>query len=178
MRVYHDWEFLERGPGYPVVPLSVGMIREDGKTFYRIFAEAPWTIVNKHSWLKENVLPALDLGTITTNDQIIASTLDIREGVYRFLQDASADRKLELWGWYSAYDMLCLSQLFNSLIELPRFVPKWTNDIRQEAYRLDVRIPSMRTTKEIQHNALHDAIVELRMHEWLIGYERNLDGSV
>lgn len=179
MRIYHDWEFLEEGHGKPIHPISVGMVREDGEELYLEFANAPWTAIYKHEWLKANVVPHLDkeshaaiIRGATTD--VMKSRLGVLRKVSEFLEDAyKADKvnPIELWGWYSSYDHVCLGQLFGKMIHLPDHVPMWTNDLRQEARRLGVRIPNMRLEGEVAHNALDDARAEMRMHEWLMAYE-------
>lgn len=170
MRVYHDWEFLETGNS--VYPISVGMIREDGKSLYYEFLDAPWDKVEGHPWLLHNVVPLLNL------EEHGKTTQAIRAEVKTFLNAASAhnnEGKLELWGWYSAYDHVCLGQLFRAMVNLPRYVPMYTNDIRQEVHRLgNPRIPDLRKFNENVHHALDDAVAEMRMHRWLINYEYNL----
>lgn len=175
MRVYHDWEFLETGNS--IYPISVGMVAEDGSALYYEFSNAPWTDVFKHEWLRENVVPHL---TCTKDGSPVAGfgtptfkgRLAIQDKVYNFLLNASSESPLELWGWYSAYDHVCLAQLFGRMLDLPDFVPMWTNDLRQEVHRLgNPTIPELRKPDEIVHHALDDAKAEMRMHEWLMNYE-------
>lgn len=164
MKIWHDWEFLEKGNS--VYPISVGMVTDDGHELYYEFSEAPWGMIRDHEWLMENVVPNLASYSFTTSY--------IQERVYEFLKKAmfrDSKNYLELWGWYSSYDHVCLGQLFGAMVNLPAFVPMYTKDLKQEADRLDVRIPDLRQPGEIEHNALHDARVERRMGEWLIGYE-------
>jgi hypothetical protein len=174
MRVYHDWEFLEEGNS--IYPISVGMVAEDGSELYYEFINAPWGKVFAHDWLPENVLPALKGGQTAyitgEGNAIVKSTMAIRIKVFDFLKAASQDSRLELWGWYSAYDHVCLAQLFGRMVDLPGFVPMYTKDIKQEADRIGGRIPDMRKPGEIVHNALDDARAEQRMHQWLIRYEK------
>lgn len=175
MKVTHDWEFLEHGNS--VHPLSVGMVREDGAELYYEFIQAPWDRVYKHEWLRENVVPKLNCTTdgslvIGQSNDIVKPTLSIRSKVYDFLKEAAEDSPLELWGWYSAYDHVCLGQLFGAMVSLPEFVPMWTNDIRQESYRLeDIRIPNFYEPGELEHHALDDAKVEMRMLKWIQNYD-------
>ena len=41
----------------------------------------------------------------------------------------------ELWAWCGAYDHVALCQLWGRMIDLPKGVPMWTNDLKQEAER-------------------------------------------
>lgn len=164
MRVYMDWEFLETGNS--IYPISVGMVTDSGKELYYVFKDAPWDLIAEHDWLSANVVPYLKADKFN-----LADTKTIRYEVSTFLQTASiVDRyntSLELWGWYSAYDHVCLGQLFGAMVNLPDFVPMYTNDMKQEADRLKVTIPDMRVAGELMHNALDDARAEKRMGDWL-----------
>ena len=61
----------------------------------------------------------------------------------------------ELWAWYAAYDHVALAQLFGRMIDLPKGIPMWTNDLRQEVSRLgDPKLPEQ---EGAAHNALEDA---------------------
>lgn len=172
MRVYHDWEFLDAGRGV-LEPISVGMVAENGAELYYEFADAPWRDVFKHQWLKENVVPHL---TCTKDGSLAAgvgtktfkSRLSIRMRVYNFLQELEAigDSRLELWGWYCAYDHVCLGQLFGKMIDLPPFVPMHTKDLKQEFDRLGQPLGQPKTEGPA-HNALEDARWMLQMHKWL-----------
>jgi hypothetical protein len=180
MRIYHDWEFLEDGS--TIKPISVGMIREDGKELYYEFANAPWTDIMKHEWLKENVVPHLKGGTAHmvngVGNNIVKSRLAIMSKVYDFLLDAHKSdktRPVEFWGWYSSYDHVCLAQLFGRMIDLPDFVPMWTNDLRQEFYRLGD--PDYPRQEQGLHNALEDAKFLKAKHEWLLKLEKTKENN-
>lgn len=174
MRVYMDWEFLE--DGFTIKPISVGMVSENGQELYFEFMNAPWRDIYAHPWLKENVVPHLHCaktgGLVNMiSDNIFKSKLSIKSRVYEFLQQMQAvDGELQLWGWYSSYDHVCLAQLFGRMIDLPEFVPMWTNDLRQEFHRLGN--PSYPRQTEGLHNALEDARHIKQKHEWLMRYER------
>lgn len=174
MKVYHDWEFLEDGS--TIKPISVGMVREDGKELYYEFFDAPWQEVLKNEWLKENVIPNLSAGwnrALVTGEGngVMKSRLGILTKVSEFLKEtASVDNNLELWGWYSAYDHVCLAQLFGKMINLPRWCPMITQDLKQEFIRLGS--PAYPRQETGLHNALEDAKFIAEKHKWLINYER------
>jgi hypothetical protein len=182
MKIYMDWEFLE--DGITVQPISVGMIREDGKELYYEFLNAPSIDILKREWLKENVVPHLSAGWTKAmltgmSDEVVKSRLAIRNKVYDFLLDAWKLDKLngfELWGWYSAYDHLCLAQLFGKMIDLPDWCPMYTNDVRQEFHRLGD--PSYPRQTEGLHNALADAKFLMKRHQWLMNYENDLNSKL
>lgn len=69
----------------------------------------------------------------------------------------------ELWAWYGAYDHVALAQLFGKMINLPKGIPMWTNDLRQEVHRLGD--PDLPEQAEGEHNALDDARHVKAMYE-------------
>ncbi len=175
MRIYHDWEFLEDGE--TIKPISVGMVREDGKELYYEFLNAPVSDIMRHEWLKANVVTQLSPSwqsamIIQEANAVVKGKLSIQSKVYEFLYEAyKADYKngIQLWGWYSAYDHVCLAQLFGKMMNLPDFVPMWTNDLRQEFNRLgNPHYPRQATGL---HNALEDAKHLATKHAWLLEYE-------
>lgn len=156
MRVWHDWEFLEDGE--TIKPISVGMVTEDGAELYLEFSDAPWDKIRDHEWLMDNVVPQLGKFSYTKSY--------VREAVYEFLKAAaSRGNDLQLWGWYCAYDHVCLAQLFGRMIDLPGWCPKLTQDLKQEFIRLGDPVYPRQT--EGLHNALEDARHMRAKHLWL-----------
>lgn len=171
MKVFHDWEFLEEENS--VYPISVGMVAENGAELYYEFANAPWTKIYQHEWLKEYVVPHLLCskdGSLVTGEgtAVFKGKLAIMSKVYDFLKkiDTLEPGKLELWGWYSSYDHVCLGQLFGRMIDLPSFVPKYTNDLEQELHALGNPINVPVQTSGV-HNALEDAKFMLEVYNWM-----------
>lgn len=163
MRVYHDWEFLE--DGLMIAPISVGMVAEDGREYYAVFRDMPLDRIMDHDWLRANVVPSLPVirhdgirpfrkPFLDPDARDVKSTSRIRIEVGRFLSETPG---LELWGWYSAYDHVCLAQLFGRMIDLPDGVPMWTNDLRQEVQRLGIDEGGLPQQAAGHHNALADA---------------------
>lgn len=166
MRIWHDWEFLEDGT--TIKPISVGMVTEDGHELYYEFHNVPWADIAKHEWLMENVVPGLrDNGA----NGIKRSKLVIRNKVVKFLMDSisrDSGKPLELWGWYSAYDHVCLAQLFGRMIDLPDWCPMLTMDLKQEFIMRGVsRHPNIPRQATGLHNALEDAKHLRTKHLWL-----------
>ncbi len=174
MLVYADWEFLEDGK--TIDPISVGMVREDGAELYYEFIDAPWGRIAQNDWLMKNVIPGLSSGfnkAVVTGegDSVVKSKLSIRMRVYDFLLEAfTLDGSLELWGWYSAYDHVCLAKLFGKMINLPDWCPMLTLDLKQEFIRLGIT-DRVDMPKQLagNHNAIEDARHIKRMHEWFMG---------
>jgi hypothetical protein len=162
MRIYYDTEFLEDGRTIDLI--SIGMVAEDGRELYLVNSEAPWRRIKKHEWLMANVVPHLPQPHGDWRNQAPKSWLidfwnpavkrkpAIADAVRAFVQ---ATPDVELWADYGAYDHVVLAQLFGRMIDLPRGIPMWTNDLRQEVARLGN--PPLPDQPDGEHNALADA---------------------
>jgi hypothetical protein len=182
MKIYYDTEFIEDGSTIELI--SIGMVAEDGASYYAVNADMPQERIHKHEWLLQNVWPKLPVrglksslvsvgggrneirvtehGSLDTSSTLVRPCWVIRNEVRDFLAGYDG---LELWAWYAAYDHVALAQLFGRMIDLPKGVPMWTNDLKQEAQRLgNPRVPEQ---GEGSHNALQDALHNRRIDEFL-----------
>jgi len=174
MRIFYDTEFLEDGKTIDLI--SIGMVRDDGTEYYAVAADAPWGRIREHEWLCENVVPHLPLGRVGSfpPDQKIIKASPGSPDLYWFDIDRQsslvrpcrlianevrdfilASPDPQLWAWYGAYDHVVLCRLWGRMIDLPKGVPMWTNDLKQEAERLgNPQVPEQASG---EHNALADA---------------------
>ena len=161
MKIYMDWEFLE--DGVTIEPISVALVREDGREYYAVNADMPLARIMQHDWLRANVVPSLPIirpdgikpfkkAFLDHSNPELKDRGHIRDEVRRFIVGTP---DAELWGWYSAYDHVCLAQLFGRMIDLPAGIPMWTNDLKQEHLRLGE--PQLPEQESGVHNALADA---------------------
>jgi hypothetical protein len=155
-RYFYDFEFIEGA--HSLHPISIGVAADDGREFYRVFADAPWERVNKHPWLLEHVLPQLH----RTDDNSKSSKIIACE-VKSFLMLGRTPP--ELWAWYASHDHTCLTQLLGGIAGYPSLIPMWTNDLRQWQHQLGVA--EMPVQDRFVHNALGDALHNLTMWEFL-----------
>jgi hypothetical protein len=162
MRIYYDTEFIEDGRTIDLI--SIGMVAADGREYYAVNREMPVRRIRKHSWLMANVVPSLPepRGEWILNmpkrwlfnymDPCVKRPGQIAREVRDFIL---ATPEPQLWAWYGAYDHVVLCQLWGRMISLPKGVPMWTNDLKQECVRLgDPRMPGQESG---EHNALADA---------------------
>lgn len=141
-RIWFDTEFIE--DGRTVDLLAIGLVREDGATYY---AEPEETDRSRAcEWVRANVLPHLTGPTKTR--AVIAA--DIVEFV-----GASP----EFWAYYADYDWVALCQLYGRMIDLPKGWPMFCRDLKQVAG--DRKLIPQTTT---EHNALTDAIWTKEAH--------------
>jgi hypothetical protein len=182
MIITYDWEFIERGAELPIVPISLGMVREDGERLYLVNGEMPLSQLARHPWLQHNVVPYLPIkmqfsATMDAANSIIEwdpehTDYNVRVGLDEMrhrVQEFTYCESVELWGYYAAYDHVVLGQLFGTMTEWPSHLPQFTRDIMQEWERLG-RPPLPRQPASI-HHALHDAqwnmeaLQSLQLHE-------------
>jgi hypothetical protein len=185
--IYYDTEFIEDGSTIDLI--SLGLVADDGREYYAVNSEAPWDRIKEHDWLVRNVLPSLPITGRNSLDgylknpsnhfprppismvavDLTESSVKPRQVIANEVRDfilAAPDP--QLWAWYGAYDHVVLCQLWGRMIDLPKGIPMWTNDVKQEAVRHgNPRLPSMPGASE--HNALSDAREVGYRHRLLLG---------
>lgn len=177
MRVYYDTEFLEDGKTIELI--SIGAVREDGQTYYAVNRDMPVDRILRHPWLNKNVWPYLptDASGKKLNEahSAVKPIGKIADEVHKFF---TADWKPpEMWAYYGAYDHVRLMQLWGAMIDRPPNMPMWTNDLRQEMYRLgltaeDEGFPQQGANL---HKAIDDALWNKKVHEFLMQYAEEND---
>lgn len=136
-----DTEFIENGPSFPLILISIGIVCADGREFYAVNGDAPLELAN--DWVKKNVIPHLGGPKL--------SIRDLPNEIKAFIGDC----KPEFWGYYADYDWVVFCQLFGTMIDLPKGWPMFCRDIKQLCVdRGDPKLPEQLST---EHNALNDA---------------------
>lgn len=151
MRIWFDTEFLEDGRTIELI--SIGLVREDGATLY---CETPQAkgLAESTAWLRENVLPGLELRGP------VLERVDIARKIVEFAGD-----RPEFWAYFCSYDWVALCQLFGTMMDLPGGWPMWCRDLKHEASRLSVTdLPAQLDGK---HNALADALWTRKAWEYV-----------
>jgi hypothetical protein len=191
VKIWYDWEFLE--DGRTILPISVGMVREDGKTLYAVNDQLlrpptrltvppdyPYARVCASDWLMRNVVPHLPLKS--RDGQEMTHKTQSPTGAAFFSLDPEHPAVLplrliraqvrefvlgvenpELWSWYSSYDHLVLCQLFGKMIDLPEGFPMHTNDVMTLATLAGGRQPD----EPPQEGATHDVLADAWHHKRL-----------
>lgn len=117
MRLFFDCEFIDRGDA-GIELLSIGIVREDGATYYAEPAEARLTHMN--AFVAEHVVPHLVSQRTHTLDNDLARTHTVKPR--RQIADEIAEFAGEDPRWYAYvdhYDWVCLSGLYGSLVDRP-----------------------------------------------------------
>ena len=152
MKIWFDTEFIEDGRTIDL--LSIGMVREDGVTFYAEPVETDRRRANE--WVKKNVIPHLYGPTY--------SRLLIASDLVKFCGD-----KPEFWAYYADYDWVALCQLFGTMMELPKGWPMYCRDFKQ--WLDDNGNPKLDNHLGAEHNALDDALWLKRVFQQHRGVE-------
>lgn len=243
LKVYYDFEFIEGtqdksflGMNYGktkflLEPISVGIVKETGETYYAIFNDfnlkESWNRydlkpdidsggMKKVYWIRENVLFTIYKehvsGDMRNRFDFSYSTMKwilktygkskktVAQEIIYFLTPSSLgyfsdslgslaknrleDNPVELYGYYSDYDHVCLAQCFGKMVNLPKGIPFYTKDIKQimdekaereeflygykTGYGLTYLKEHPNYPKQTnEHNSLSDAIFNKELHEFL-----------
>lgn len=168
MKYFFDTEFLEDGKTIDLI--SIGIVREDGKEFYAVNEEANWHAIAGDQWLRENVLPHLQVIVTPVNhfhridrqpDESWSTRAMIRDDVLAFV---GSDQKPEFWAYFASYDWVVFCQLFGRMVDLPSHFPMFCRDLKQWAD--DLGNPTLPTQESGVHDALSDA--QWNRDAWLI----------
>jgi hypothetical protein len=193
VRVFYDTEFWENGRTIDLA--SIGMVTEAGHdSLYYVNGEFPFAeAAEANPWLAKNVYPHLPVSQIhgvwhvDFTDERVVPRDEIRHHVEQFLMychrlAAKKDRRefvageydrddIELWAFFSAYDHVALCQLWGRMIDLPPYVPMFTNDLASEARvvlgKADARKLSTLVPQTGEHDALADARWDLEAFQYL-----------
>ncbi len=147
MRYFYDCEFIEDGLTIELV--SIGIAAEDGRELYLVSSE--FDPGRAGAWVRRNVLtqlPSPASATWRTRDQI-------RDAVLAFCTAHTDGSPTQLWAWVAAYDHVVLCQLWGSMPELPRALPRFTRELKQ--HWEDAGSPALPPVPDGAHDALVDA---------------------
>lgn len=183
MTIYcYDTEFYEDGRTIDLI--SIGIVCEDGREYYAVNSDMPTEVVRKDDWLLHNVWKHLPVsgyrealmgtagntrmrckteGHLDTTSTLVKPKWVIANEVREFLLAAGEP---ELWAYYGAYDHVALAQLWGRMISLPKGLPMYTRDIKQEMDRVQMPRASA-PVHDDEHHALADARWNMRVLEAL-----------
>lgn len=182
MKIYYDTEFIEDGETIKLI--SIGMVAENGDTYYAVNQDMFLGQLLYEPWHLENTVPSLPV-RVLADDKIrwdeghpdfehVKIKKQIRNDVLKFIIEHS-DPNVSLWAWFGAYDHIVLCQLFGRMTDLPYgIVPMWTNDLRQELDRKQ-RLRGVRLNLPQQPDGLHNALADARWLKYRAEYLAKID---
>lgn len=170
MNYFYDTEFKEDGKTIDLI--SIGILAEDGREYYAVSAEFDTRRVAKDDWLMDNVMSSIDheqfitydldgapaIRDIFVTDPAVKSREQIKYEVWEFLTEKEpGGQRPDLWAWFSAYDHVCLAQLWGPMINMPQNLPYNTDDIKTLMKLGKITHKDMPQQPSGKHNALSDA---------------------
>lgn len=176
MKIFYDTEFIDDGTTIELI--SIGMVAGNDDLLYLINGEVNLDKIIEHPFLRIHVLPFLPVSDSYWDPshpeygEQVWNRATIAGKVSRFIKDhTETNGDVELWAWYGAYDHVALAQLFGPMVNMPKHIPQWTNDLRQTVMRLEgitgkkIELPHQDVRTE--HNALQDAYHLKERYKWL-----------
>ena len=175
MKFYFDTEFIE--DGRLILPLSIGIVAEDGSEYYAEFAETPLRDANE--FVKENVFPNLKSFDPGMDYLIPTDLLRLRniapEFQAKYTEEIKKDilafcgENPELWAYFADYDWVVMCQIFGRMVDLPRDHgwPMVCLDIKQEMVMAELTKKDIPFEQPDTHNALDDARWNAKAHAWI-----------
>jgi hypothetical protein len=145
MRVFFDFEFIENGDQHPIIPVSIGIVREDERAYYAEFKDVDWSLANP--WVITNVKPHL-----YKYEHQIKSKEQITQDIIEFV-----GKEPEFWGYYADYDWVILCGMYGSMMNRPDSWPMRSLDIEQYMWHLGLSSEDIPVTNVGEHDALNDA---------------------
>ena len=168
-RYFYDTEFWEAGAKRPIYLLSIGIVAEDGREYYAANADVPWRGIETDAntqWLRENVIP--HLGPVSER----RTPGQIKQDLLQFFSPMPS----ELWAYFADYDHVVLSQIFGRMVDLPKGMPMFTHDLKQEMERRGIKREWLPVQEGTEHNALDDARWLALSARLVLGADVDLDG--
>ena len=154
MKIFFDTEFIE--DGHTIDLISIGMVRDDGATYYAISTE--FKARKASQWVKDNVLkylpprnanPVYDL-----EDARAARAYKPRKQIAQEILEFVGEYP-EFYAYYADYDWVALCQFYGTMMDLPETWPMYCRDIKQMADERGVDLDQIPQANK--HHALADA---------------------
>lgn len=168
-RYFYDAEFIERGPGYPIDLISIGIVSEDDRELYLCNDDCDLSVAN--DWVKANVIPCLPPKRLNLSDPSISprqkqeslrwkTREQIGKAIVEFM-DIDRYSKPQLYGEWCSYDHVVFSQCFGDMMDSPKGFPMRTIDIIQIAEdELGISADELPPSLEVEGK--HDALLGAR----------------
>ena len=183
MKVFFDMEFT--GLHQKTTPISLGLVAENGCTFYGEFSD--YDVDQVDDWLKENVIANLMLTPkdptcfehISSTGRLSDSSVTVyggRDCIAKYLSIwLSGFDQVEMWGDCLAYDWVLFCELFGGGVEcLPQNVYYIPFDICTlfKMANIDPDIDRIKYAEmaAAKHVAIDDAVVICRCYERAIRF--------
>ena len=164
MKVFFDTEFT--GLHQNTTLISIGLIAEDGRTFYAELTDYDKDQVDE--WIQKNVIDNLTIHQARKNYYRVTDTEEIylgdKEKIRRKLTEwLEQFDQVEMWSDCLSYDWMLFNQLFGHAFNIPKNVYYIPFDIcvlfKLKGIDPDINREEFAGFNGKKHNALHDAKV-------------------
>ena len=158
MLYFLDTEFSDRGPNFPIQLISIGVVNELGKEFYRVVRDCDFDTDGCNDFVKQNVLPKIFHETRTDLSAIVNELLE-------FVKD---DKNPFFVGYHCSTDWVIIKQLFHAQGGIPRNWTKYCFDIVQLNQSLGWPKMPKKPKADKRHNSMEDARWIKKSYEFLM----------
>ena len=176
MNIFFDTEFT--GLHKDTTLISIGLIAENGKTFYAEFTDYNRTQVNV--WIQENVINKLKFNQLSKFSTIRYNNVEmhhdkchIRKQLTEWLNQFN--EPIQLVSDVCHYDMVLFIDLFGTAFDIPECVnpschdinqdiAKWLNISESDAFYKNREEMLLRLPDGDKHNSLYDAKVIMEIY--------------
>lgn len=190
IRVYLDTEFIEKKGNMQLISIGLYAPKQEGlsegREYYAISKD--FNPNDADPWVWDNVIVKLDSKSTWKQQAVIAWEVvnfiadlfelqvmqggngnmffDPKKGTY---VDSNLD--IEFWADYCAYDWVLFCSLFGSMVDLPRGLPMYCNDLQQLLKMTKATKTGMLAQKpETLHIAIEDAKWDYDFHRHIENY--------
>lgn len=178
-----DTEFMEDGKTIQLI--SLGLVAEDGRTYYRQVIERDYARANR--WVQTHVIPQLTQcpGSRSKNEHWSHWSTTKTGGCVRGCpwqwQDwmgeevrAFVGKSPVFVGYYCAYDWVALCQLYGTMMDLPESWPMYCRDLRQWLDEHELEGITQPEDDQGIHHALRDALWIMQTYQcYVLGHGKN-----
>lgn len=174
-RVYLDCEFIATDPTISGL-ISIGLTDDQGRDYYAVNAEIDTHEVRFHPWLGKHVWPYLprnEAGYLDGLSRDVKPIKEIRADIAHYFSSHFADgAPTHLYCWFGGQDIGRLHSLWgNDWSAMPGDIPQWFHEL--ESLRWQAGNPQLPEQDGGEHHALADARHNRRIHEFLLGLDRD-----
>lgn len=148
---FHEYEIIDLlHKKRPTIDLiSIGIVCEDGREYYRISNSFDFMAACSNEWLKNNVIiplarelaPETDIGDDLRPHVIFWKVTEAIEGKDKTAEPARIAQEIiefigeddspEFYAYYADYDWVVFCWLFGRMIDLPKGFPMYCRDLKQ-----------------------------------------------
>jgi hypothetical protein len=114
-------------------------------------------LINRYGHTRHELKFRLTSFLLDPNEELWDDWIDFSDEYYKTICKGQEGVDVEMVGYYSAYDHVCLSWIYGKMIDLPDAMPMYTADIKPAINKYLEKHPNEEITGSEGHHALRDA---------------------